>query len=203
MNKKLLSIAALVVIFAFGFLYLNQSLLVANDKDGKDCKTECTQKVSDKTGDKTGCDKTAGEKSSCSDKKGMIKAGGEYSSYQFTTDKACCDGMKVDLQKNLLEVAGVKEVTFSSTCNVSKMTNVTVMYAAGETSEDNLASFLKDKSYDCSGKSCDKDGMKSGSIEKDGCNKDGIKSGDTKKDGCDTKKECPSKNKKSEDSKQL
>ncbi len=184
MNKKILSISALVVIFSFGFLYLNQAYLVAHDKESGDCKKECTQKTAGKTGDKSGCDK-----SSCGDNKSEIKAGGEYSSYQFTTDKACCEEMKADLQKNLLGVAGVKEVKFSSTCNVSKMTNVTVMYSAGETSEENIASFIKDKSFDCSGgKDCDKDGMKSGE----------------KKDGCDGKNECPGmKNKKSNDSKQL
>lgn len=176
MNKKLLSVSALVVIFAFGFLYLNQAYLVAHDKTSGTC---------DKTaGNKTNCDK-----SSCGDNTGEIKAGGDFSSYQFTTDKASCEEMKADLQKNLLGVAGVKEVSFGSTCNVSKMTNVTIMYSAGETTEENIASFLKDKSFDCTGgKGCDKEGMKSGE----------------KKEGCDTKKECPSmKNKKSDDSKQL
>lgn len=179
MNKKIIGIAAIVVVFAMGFLYLNQSYLVAGDKDGTECG-------------KTSCDKSAGMKSSCDDKNkksgsSEIKAGGEYSSYEFTTDKACCEEMKSDLQKELSSVAGVKEIKFSSTCNVSKMTNVTVLYAAGETNEEAIASFVKGKSYDCSGK----------------CTKDGVKSGETKKDGCDGKTECPSKNKKSSDSKQL
>lgn len=186
MNKKLLSISALVVIFAFGFLYLNQAYLVAHDKTSSGCdKTSC-----DKTaGNKSSSEKTNCDRSSCGDNKSEIKAGGEYSSYQFVTDKACCEEMKADLQKNLLGVAGVKEVSFGSTCNVSKMTNVTVMYSAGETSEENIASFIKDKSFDCSGsKGCDKEGMKSGE----------------KKEGCDGKSECPGmKNKKSNDTKQL
>lgn len=201
MNKKLLSVSALVVIFAFGFLYLNQAYLVAYDKTSGTCdktsgsKSGCDKTTGDKsgcdktTGDKSGCDKTAGNKSSCGDNTNEVKAGSEYQSYQFTTDKACCDGMKADLEKNLLTVAGIKEIKFSTTCNVSKMTNVTVMYSAGETSEENIASFVKDKSIDCSGGNS--------------CNKDGKKTGE-KKDGCDTKKECPSmKNKKSDDSKQL
>lgn len=172
MNKKFLGAAALVVIFAFGFLYLNQSYLIANDKDGKDCSKECTSSA----GDKTGCDK-----SKCGDNSN-IKAGGEFSSYQFVTDKVTCEDSKADLQKNLLSIAGVKEVSFGSTCNVSKMTNVTIMYAAGETNEETLAASLKEKNMDCSGKT--------------GCNKDGKNSGDNSK-------ECPSKNKKSSDSKQL
>ena len=184
MNKKLLSISALVVIFAFGFLYLNQAYLVANDK------TECSKTSCDKSaGTKSSSEKTGCDKSKCGDNKSEIKAGGEYSSYSFTTDKACCEEMKADLEKNLLGVAGVKEVKFSLTCGVSKMTNVTIMYSAGETSEENIASFIKDKSFDCSGKSCDKEGTKSGE----------------KKGGCDGKTECPGKDKekKSGDSKQL
>lgn len=188
MNKKIISAAALVVIFAFAFLYLNQSYLIANDKDGKDCSSSCTDKTS---GEKSGCDKTAAiessgdktgcDKSSCGDKNN-IKAGGEYSSYQFVTDKVTCEDSKADLQKNILSIAGVKEVSFGSTCNVSKMTSVTVMYAAGETSEETLSASLKEKDVDCSGKT--------------GCNKEGKNSGDKSKD-------CPSKNKKSNDSKQL
>lgn len=191
MNKKLLSISVLVIIFAFGFLYLNQAYLIAHDKESGNCDKECTQKTAGKTCDKSSCDKMTGDKSgcdksncdksncdksSCGDNKSQIKAGGEYSSYQFVTDKAGCEESKAELQKNLLTVAGVKEVSFGSTCNVSKMTSVTVMFSAGETSEENIANYLKNKNLDCSGKGCDKDG----------------------------KKECPSmKEKKSSDSKQL
>lgn len=176
MNKKIITAAGLIVVFAFTFLYLNQSYLIANDKDGKNCSNECTQKTS---AEKTGCDS-----------KNNVKAGGEFSSYEFTTDKACCEEMKADLQKNLLTVSGVKEVSFSQTCNVSKMTNVKVMYSAGETNEDAIATFVKNNSYDCSSHS--------------GCDKDGMKSGD-KKGGCDSKSECPGMKmeKKSSDSKQL
>jgi len=166
-NKKILSIASLVVVFALSFFYINQDFLVANDKDGKICTN----------------------KSACDDKNKEIKAGGEFESYEFVTDQACCDEMKNALQTELLAVAGVKEVKFSSTCNVSKMTNVTVYFAAGETNADNIVAYLKDKNYDCSGKSCDKDGGKSG---------------DSKKEGCDKKKECtPNKETKTKDSKNL
>jgi hypothetical protein len=181
MNKKFFGIAAIVVVFALGFLYLNQSYLVASDKDGKTC---------DKNG--TSCSKTS---SSCDDKNKSaatdVKAGGEFSSYEFTTDQVSCEETKANLEKELTSVAGVKEVKFGSTCSVSQMTSVTVYYAAGETNEEAIASFVKSKNIDCSGKT--------------GCNKE--KSSDVKKDagkdGCDGKKECPSKNKKSSDSKQL
>ncbi len=175
MNKKIIAAAALVVIFAVTFLYLNQSYLIANDKDGKNCSNECTEK-------------TSNVKKDCDDKN-SIKAGGDYSNYEFTTDKACCEEMKSDLQKNLLSFSGVKEVNFSSTCNVSKMTNVTVKYAAGETNEEAIAKYIKDNSYDCSTKS--------------GCDKDGVKSGNNK-NGCEDKSKCPGdKMKKSNDSKEL
>lgn len=158
--KKTVSITAFVIITALGLLYLNQGLLIADDRDGKkDCSSECTQKKE-------------------------VKTSGEFSSYEFVTDKACCDKMKTDLQTGLLSVAGVKEVNFGSTCNVSKMTSVTVLYAAGETTEDNIASFLKEQKIDCEGKSgCDKEGKTSGSES-------------------DCSKQCPSKSK-TKDSKQL
>lgn len=184
MNKKIISVSALVVVFALGFFYLNQEYLVAYTKSGGDCdKTQCSKTSGTKSSaDKNECDKSSCDKSSCGENKGMIKAGGEFSSYEFVTDKVTCEDSKADLQKNILSIAGVKEVTFGSTCNVSKMTSVTIMYSAGETNEENIAASLKEKNMDCSGKS--------------GCDKDGKNSGDVKK-------ECPGKNKKSDDSKQL
>ncbi|HEY3251042.1 MAG TPA: hypothetical protein VGK25_07975 [Ignavibacteria bacterium] len=137
-EKKIISITALILILALGFLYLNQSRLIADDRDGK---KSCTI-----------------DKSSCTEHK-VIKAGGEWSSYEFVTDKACCEEMKTQLQTDLMSVAGVKEVKFGPSCSVSKMSQVTIYYAAGETSEETLAAYLKDKNYDCSGHSgCDKDG---------------------------------------------
>ena len=154
MNKKLLSISVLVIIFAFGFLYLNQAYLIAHDKESGNCDKECTQKTAGKTCDKSSCDKMTGDKSgcdksSCGDNKSQIKAGGEYTSYQFVTDKVTCEDSKADLQKNILSIAGVKEVNFGSTCNVSKMTSVTIMYSSGETSEEKIAASLKEKNMDC------------------------------------------------------
>jgi hypothetical protein len=79
MSKKILTIASLVVVFSLGFLYLNQGYLAANDKEGKTCSN----------------------KSACDDKNKEIKAGGDWNKYEFTTDKACCDEMKADLQNEL------------------------------------------------------------------------------------------------------
>ena len=162
-SGKIISLTGFILLLAFGFLYLNQNLLIADDRNGeKDCSSSCSKSKD-------------------------VKAGGEFSSYEFVTDKACCDEMKTGLQTDLMSVAGVKEVKFNTSCSVSKMTQVTVYYAAGETSEENISSYLKDKSYDCSGHL--------------GCSKDGVKSGEGK-DGKDCQKECPHKEK-SKDSKQL
>jgi hypothetical protein len=166
MNKKILSVASLVVVFTLSFFYVNQNFLTANDKDIKDCAN----------------------KTACDGKNKDVKAGGEFESYEFTTDQACCDEMKNALQTDLLTVAGIKEVKFSPTCSVSKMTNVTVYFAAGETNSENIAAYVKDKNYDCPGS---------------GCTKDGVKSGD-KKEGCDSKKECtPNKETKNKETKNL
>lgn len=164
MKRLIIPAAAIVVVFALGFLYVNQNYLIANDKEGTSCVG------------KTGCD----------DKNKEVKAGGENESYEFVTDQACCDEMRSAMQTELLTVAGVKEVKFGSTCGASKMTMVTVYYAAGETSSEQLASLMKDKKYDCS-TSCEKDGSKSGSS----------------KDGCGGHGECPSGKQKSKDTKQL
>jgi hypothetical protein len=174
MNKRIIPVAALVVVFALGFLYVNQNYLVAGDKDGKDCQN------------KSGC--TSGNKE--------VKAGGDFQSYEFVTDQACCDEMKTALQNDLMNSAGVKEVKFGTTCTASKMTQVSVYYAAGETSSENIASFVKEKKYDCSGSGCTGTGC-----DKNG-EKHGMKSG-TQKDGCDGKNECPAGKQKSKDSKQL
>lgn len=134
MKRKFILLASLVLVFTLGFLYVNHNYLSANDRDGKnDCAnySGCTQH-----------------------KTSEIKAGGEWSSYEFTTDKASCNEMKSSLKTELMNLDGVKDVKFSSTCTVSKMTNVSIYYSAGETSQEKLASFVKDKGYDCSG--CDK-----------------------------------------------
>lgn len=141
MKTKFISFASLILIFALGFLYVNHNYIEAGDRDGK---KECVNK--------SGCTNMSG----CTQNKSSeIKAGGEWSSYEFVTDKACCEEMKSSLKTELLGLAGVKDVKFSPTCSVSKMTNVSIYYAAGETSEETLASLVKDKGFDCSGKDCE------------------------------------------------
>lgn len=138
MGKKIILLTALLLILALGFVYLNTNVLTAG---GSDVKKSCSM-----------------NQSSCNEHK-VIKAGGDWASYEFVTDKACCEEMKTELQTDLMGVAGVKEVKFGPSCSVSKMSQVTIYYAAGETSEETLAAYLKDKNYDCSGHSgCDKDG---------------------------------------------
>ena len=134
MKTKFVMFASLVLMLTLGFLYVNHNYISANDKDGK---TQCTNM--------SGCTQH---------KQNTVRAGGEWSSYEFTTDKACCDEMQSSLKSELMSVAGVKDVKFSSTCTVSKMTNVSIYYSAGETNAETLASYVKDKGFDCSG--CDK-----------------------------------------------
>lgn len=134
MKTKFVMFASVVLMLTLGFLYVNHNYISANDKDGK---TQCTSM--------SGCTQH---------KQNTIKAGGEWSSYEFTTDKACCDEMQSSLKSELMSVAGVKDVKFSSTCSVSKMTNVSIYFSASETNQETLASFVKDKGFDCSG-SCD------------------------------------------------
>ena len=80
-----------------------------------------------------------------------IKAGGnEYSSYEFVTDKACRDEMKTSMQNDLMSLNGVKEVKFGESCEVSKMTKVSVFYSPGDTNEEAITKYIKDKDYNCS-----------------------------------------------------
>jgi len=134
MKRKFILVASLVLVFTLGFIYVNHNYLSANDRDGKN---NCTN-YSGCTGHKTN----------------GIKAGGEWSSFEFITDKACCNEDKSSLKTELMNLEGVKDVKFSSTCTVSKMTNVSIYFSAGETSREKLETLIKDKGFDCSG--CDK-----------------------------------------------
>jgi hypothetical protein len=160
--KKTVSITAFVLLISLGLLYLNQGSLIADDwNKNKDCSSQCKHSKDVKT------------------------TSGDYSSYEFITDKACCNEMKTELETSLMGVAGVKGIKFSSSCSVSHMTQVTVLYSAGETSESSIASFIKDKKYECEGHN--------------GCNKDGKSSGSDN----DCSKQCPQHKEKSKDTKQL
>ncbi len=146
MNKKAIVISSFIIVIAAILVYTSFNYLIAGNRDGK----TCTQ-------------------SSCSQQTTETKAGGDLSSYEFVTDKACSDEMKSSLKSELMGIEGVKDVKFGMSCNVSKMTQVSVMYSAGETSQETLASFLKDKNYDCSGSGCEKNGNCTGK-KKDGRN---------------------------------
>lgn len=137
MKKKIIVISSVILVMILGLLYANYSYLIAGDRDGKTCTSTsgCTSKSNDVKADNN------------------INAGGELATYEFVTDKACCDDMKNTLQTELMGVAGVKEVKFGMSCTSSKITNVQVMYAAGETNDEALTSFLKEMNYDCVGQS--------------------------------------------------
>ena len=132
MKNRIFIFASLVVILTFGFLYVNQSSLASNDKD---CSMNCT--MSSCQMHKTNTDIKAGG------------GGGEWATYEFVTDKACCEEMKTSMQTQLMSFSGVKDVKFSKTCNVSSMTSVIIYYSKDETNEASLTSLVKDKEYDC------------------------------------------------------
>lgn len=134
MKKKIIIISSVIVVLMAGLVYANYSNLFAGDKDGKTCisSSGCTSKSNDVKADNDG------------------NAGSEFATYEFITDKAGNDEMKTSLKQELMSVDGVKDVKFGMSCSYTKITRVTISYAAGETSEETLASFIKDKDYDCS-----------------------------------------------------
>lgn len=77
-------------------------------------------------------------------------AGNKWSSYNFVTDKACCDEMRNSITKELMGLTGVKDVKFGPSCSVSSMSHVSIFYSADEITSQNIASFLKDNKMDCS-----------------------------------------------------
>jgi len=166
MNKKIVYLSALVLIIAMGFLYANSERLTANNSSQK--KNCCTDQTT-----------------SASNNKDIKSGGDQYSTYEFATDKACCQEMKTSLQKGLMGAAGVKDVKFSETCSASKMTMVTVTFAPGETNQDKLATFVKDNKFDC---------PVSPNCDKEGCSKN--KSSGGKTDGTCPHNGCDMKSKK-------
>ncbi len=136
MKRKFIWSASLLLVFALVFLYTNHNYLSADNRDNK--KKDCSSF--------SGC---------IENKSGGVKAGGEWSAYEFLTDRAYDDEMKTNLKAELMNTAGVKDVKFSHSCSVSKMTYVSVYYAADETTQETLESLVKDKGFDCSGSGCE------------------------------------------------
>lgn len=140
MKKKIVIIGSFILILAFGLLYSQKSYLLADDKDGKsdkkDCSTSCTQKSST---EKSQCtDKNMSGANTTDDKNG-------YAVYEFVTDKIHCDGCKSSMSSNIMGISGVKEVNYGETCKVSHMTNIKVYYSASETTPEVIAASVKEK----------------------------------------------------------
>lgn len=147
MKNKIIITGSLIVLLAFGFLYTKNNLL-ADDKDGKksDCSSQCTQKSS--TENKSDCtDKSMSSASTTDDKNA-------YAVYEFVTDKITCDACKTSMSGNLMGISGVKEVNYSETCNVSKMTNVKVYFSSSDTTPEVIAASVKEKGLSCDKSSC-------------------------------------------------
>lgn len=126
MRNKIIIISSLLIILTFGFLYFNNHY-ISTDKNSTACS--CPMRSS-------GIQNT--------------NAGNKWSSFNFITDKACCDEMRSSMQKELMGLAGVKDVKFVPSCSISKMSQVSIYYSSDETNSENIASYLKDKKMDCS-----------------------------------------------------
>jgi hypothetical protein len=125
MKNKIIIISSLLLLLTFGFLYINK-YYTSNNKG--------TLKHSCAMGNSTQ----------------NMNAEQQWPSYEFITDKACCDEMRSSMQKELMGLTGVKEVKFSPSCSVSKMTKVAVYFSGDATNADKIASYLKDKNLICS-----------------------------------------------------
>lgn len=149
MKKKLIVIASIVIVLAFGILY-TQTSLIADDKDGKkDCSSSCTKK--------TGTGSSAENKTGCSsDKTGgaSTEVTSENPVYEFVTDKIHCESCKSGMSEKLMGISGVKEISFGETCNVSKMTTVKVHYSAADTTPELISASVKDKGLNCDESKC-------------------------------------------------
>lgn len=134
MKNKIIIIGSLVVLLVFGFIY-SQSNLIADDKDGKkDCSStssSCTKKSSSTESNMSGAN-TSDDKSG-------------YAVYEFVTDKISCDACKPGMTENIMGIAGVKEVNFGETCQVSKMTSVKVYFLETDTTPEVIAASVKEK----------------------------------------------------------
>ncbi|MBK8553522.1 MAG: hypothetical protein IPL53_21645 [Ignavibacteria bacterium] len=139
MKNKIIIIGSLVVLLVFGFIYSQSNSLIADDKDGKkDCSSSCTQKAGS-TESKSECtDKKMSGANTSDDKNG-------YAVYEFVTDKISCDDCKPGMTENIMGIAGVKEVNFGETCQVSKMTSVKVYFLETDTTPEIIAASVKEK----------------------------------------------------------
>ncbi|MBL8006120.1 MAG: hypothetical protein JNJ56_01200 [Ignavibacteria bacterium] len=152
MRKKIIVIGSLVVLLVFGFLYFQNNILIADDKDGsKDCSSSCTKSSSTEssTENKSSC--TAGKENMSG---ANTDATNNYAVYEFVTDKITCNDCKTGMTKNLMGVSGVKEVTFGETCNVSKMTSVKVFYSDKDTTPELISASVKEKGLECDKSKC-------------------------------------------------
>ncbi|HMQ68448.1 MAG TPA: hypothetical protein PKA90_04435 [Ignavibacteria bacterium] len=132
MKKKLLISFSMVAMLVLAFLfYTNNSSVIADDKDGKDCSSKCTQKSST-------TDQTMGGANSSETQDGLA-------TYEFVTDQISCDGCKPGMSESLMGISGVKEISYGETCNVSKMTSVKVIYSAEETTPEIISASVKEK----------------------------------------------------------
>lgn len=141
MKKKIALFASIAVVLAAGLFYVQSNNLIADDKDGKkDCSSSCTDKAGTSS---------AESKSSCTSKTMTESSAGDdktvYAKYEFTTDAIHCDDCKPGMTEKIKSISGVKEVEFSETCGVSKMTNVMIYFDETQTNTEAVAASVKEQ----------------------------------------------------------
>jgi hypothetical protein len=156
MKNKIVILATVFAVLLFAFLYLQNTNLIADDKDGKKNSTSCTKKTGSTSAEsKSGCDYN---KNTDATTDASIEASGQFAVYEFVTDKIDCDGCKPGMSEKLMGIAGVKEVNFGETCQYSKITNVKVFYSSTDTTPEVIAASVKSNGLECGkdGKCTDK-----------------------------------------------
>ena len=129
MKKRVVFLSAAILIVSMGLLYVNSGNFVSGQNAMKKCCVGQTTSTVERD----------------------IKAGSDQlSSYEFVTDKVCCEQTKSAVQNDIMIMSGVKDVKFSKTCSMSKMTKVTVIYSPTETNNDLISASIKEKNLDCS-----------------------------------------------------
>lgn len=140
MKSKIILICSVIVLLVCGLFYIQNNKLIADDKDGKKSKKDCSSTCTQKSGAESSTDNS------------INNAGANYAVYEFVTDKVHCDGCKTGISDKLMSVAGVKEINYGETCQVSHMTNVKVFYSETDTTPEIIAASIKENNLSCESK---------------------------------------------------
>ncbi len=151
MKKKILITCSLILILVFGFLYTQKNILIADDKDGKDSKKDCSSQCNHKSS-------STENKINNSEQNingASISDGHDNKAvYEFVTDKIHCDGCKTEMSGKLMEIPGVKEISYGETSSSSHLTGVKIYYSSADTNPEVIAASVKEKGLTCTKDKC-------------------------------------------------